>query len=196
MKRVFHIALCLPLILFSEGSGRIHGEAAILFHSEKLTIQVMEDQCILTGEYTFQNPASAPAQQALYYPVSVDSMLPYPDLFQVKDLYNEAVIRFQNQAKGIRFAVTIPAYSMRTFQVTYQQKCPNQMFEYILISTSEWKRPLTRCEILIYMPSKLAIREMSFPMTRLRETDGFQVYYFKQSRFQPNRNLKICWGES
>lgn len=188
------MSICLVMLLTAVKGIAQNG--SILFQIEKIKIEVAKNQCTLTGDYTFQNPASAPVQKTLYYPVVVDSSLPYPHSFQIEDPYSDAIIPHTKSAEGIRFSISIPPYSVRTWRVTYQQKCPEQIFEYILLSTHTWKRPLNRSEILIYVPNDKTILDISLPVKRLEDTEGYHVYYFKQSDFWPDRNLIIHWGES
>jgi hypothetical protein len=197
MKTISHIVPGTRAAVLFIGTMAGYGQqGSILFQSEKIRIVIDQDQCTLTGDYTFQNSVSDSVQKILYYPIVVDSVLPYPHSFQVEDSYSGETLSYIESSEGIQFLISIPPYSMRTWRVTYQQDCLDRIFEYILLSTYTWERPLNRSEIQIFIPKEFSLIDISLPVKRMEDSEGFQVYYFKQSDFLPDRNLTIRWEES
>ncbi len=163
------------------------------FDKEKIRIEISETEYTLTGDYYFRNPTALLCQQQLFYPVVVDSNLPFPHFFEVTDLLEKQSVGFTKTERGILFPIEVPAYGEKVFQVKYKQQAFKPRLEYILTTTSHWNKPLRSADFLISLPEDFELVKCSYHYNKVPDKGNSLFYLIHQDNFDPDKNLVIEW---
>ncbi|MFH1277585.1 MAG: hypothetical protein ABIK65_04325 [Candidatus Eisenbacteria bacterium] len=169
----------------------VAGSPSIAFHGERIVLTVLEGRIRVCGEYRFRNDGPEEAGERLFYPFPVDSMHPAPDTTSI-ETGGEAV-PFRVGARGVAFTAEVPAASMRTYRICYEQECSVPAGCYILTTTAAWPEPLAEAEFEVIVPGGFALTRLSYEPDETEHRDGGTVYRFRRTRFLPDRDLCVEW---
>lgn len=163
------------------------------FFKEKITIEILDEYCVLLGEYFFENLSNTSLTRVFYYPVVVNKSLHFPHFFRVKNNHLNQEIPFTVSKKGISFTIKISPHDITSCKVEYHQKTTQRVFEYILKSTHSWKVPIDSVEIVIEVPKKFKLQSISIPYDRVINQEDKLQYLITRDSFYPDKNLLIKW---
>ena len=104
------------------------------FFKEKISIEIYDEYCVLSGEYFFENLDNSSLTRVFYYPVVVNKSLHFPHFFKVNNNQLNQEIPFTVSKKGISFMIKISPNDTTSFKVEYHQKATQKVFEYMLTS--------------------------------------------------------------
>lgn len=165
------------------------------FFRENINIDICDTSCSLKGAYYFKNVDETPVSRTLYYPFVINHELPVPDSISVFDRTRSAEIKYVLSKSGILFPLEIPERSIVVIDIFYHQKTPASKFEYILLTTQEWHKPLDSAEFRCVIPQGLHISHMSYPFKKINSDAKGTVYSFRKRNFAPEKNLNIKWAD-
>jgi hypothetical protein len=182
------LKILLPILLLSLPLKSQHLD----FFRERISIQIQDPCCIVSGTYYIRNTSDFPVNKIFYYPFSINEDMPFPDSISVFDRIHSKYLKYNRSESGIVFHLAIPPKSILIFDVYYRQRTKGNQFEYILTSTKKWQEALDRAEFLINIPANSDLMYSSYALNEhYSATDRF--YYFKKSDFKPDKNLIISW---
>ncbi len=185
------LATILIGISFSLTAAAAPPGSEISFHSEKISISISENRIEIDAEYYFTGPDNRVSTARLYYPFPVDSLHPFPEDISVNT--NGQDIKFWKSDNGIYFDVSVDTNGTGRVDVRYVQSCLVPSGCYILTSTAEWGKPLTRAEFEITIPWGMEILGCSYePDTVITETDSIK-YLMVREDFLPEEDLCLEW---
>ncbi len=207
LRSRFIFSLVFPLFL------SLHAQP-LQFARERIEVEVLGEECILTGTYYFctsgpttkqplsakePDSANSPFNIILYYPFVVTPELPFPDSIQVTDLRSGQVVQFIESDRGIYFPVSVPPQDTAIYRVRYRQKTPSAKMEYILTSTQKWNRPLKSADFIIRIPQEYQLASLSpsfdsfAPGATGEKNARWKTYFIHRENFMPQSNLTIQW---
>ena len=163
------------------------------FVSEKIEVDINDGFYLITGEYFFHNPYSAPIKRSLFYPFKLDSNLIYPDSIKVLDQENTN-IKFIKSKTGIYFSLEIPSYKTVKYEVFYSQSTNSNKAEYILTTTQKWGKALKKADFVIILPFEFKLQFLSYEFDTVEKTGGKIIYKIHKENFMPVKNLVVEWA--
>ena len=94
---------------------------------------------------------------------------------------------------GVSFSIKVKPNSIIQLKVTYKQKILNNYFEYILTTTSAWKKSLESSTFNIILPHSYLNPVISYNIDSIAAGKEFTRYSFTKENFLPDKNLIIKW---
>lgn len=185
--------LLLGIVLFVCGAAAARN-SSIVFHGEKIVVTVLGDRIRVSGDYHFRNPSAEAAELRLFYPFPVDSAHPFPDSTSVES--GGVSVPFRAGGRGVAFTAEVPAESVRTYRVRYEQRCDVPEGCYILTTTAAWPEPLAEADFEVIIPEPYALVDLSYEAEKTEGGDGTDVYRFRRVRFLPDRDLCVRWRDT
>lgn len=129
------------------------------------------------------------------YPFIVNDSLPFPQKISVKNENNNTYLKFVTEPSGILFLIHVLAKDTVVLTVDFTQQTPYKTMEYILTTTSEWKKPLKEAEYKIKVPDNLYLVYSSLGYDSTKAENKFNYFYIHKKDFMPVKNLIINWHE-
>lgn len=160
-------------------------KSEIDFYAENVIIDIRGDRVHVTGKYFFQNRSSLDKKVTIYYPFPVDSVHAYPDVIMLDR-------SFHKDPGGIYFDISIPARTVDSFKILYQQKLNARHCRYITSTTRHWRRPLKTAAFTVVAPVDIKLI-MNYPVTGAEVINDTAFYYIRLKNFYPLVDLKIQW---
>jgi hypothetical protein len=186
-----HIILFI-LVLFTFRSVLIAQSPR--FIRERIDVFVHDEYAEVVGTYYFYNPHSKPTNNSFYYPFIVNKSSSYPDSISAKFFRTNQEIEFRKSKEGVHFIFNILPKDTCIYQVYYRQKVRQYKMEYILTSTKKWGRPLEFAEYYVHVPNNLELKDLSYKLKLIEESNSRRIYYLKKKNFMPDKNLVVKWG--
>ena len=168
------------------------GARDVSFQKEHLDIIVYDSSCTLEGRYFLENNANRNLRVPIYYPIAVDSSQAFPAEIIVKDEDGQP-IKYRQDDTGISFSVKLPADTISSIFIHYEQNIKQNRFEYIVESTKNWGEPLQKAIINIHVPRNYRLSSTSFPYKKVKKGEDKLIYIIEKEDFYPDKNVIIKW---
>lgn len=165
------------------------------FYKEKIEINVEDNYCNLSCHYYFANTDSLTTNTTIMYPFIVNDSLPFPQKISVKNENDNTYLKYVTESAGILFQIHVLAKDTVVITVGFTQQTPYKVMEYILTTTSEWKKPLKEAEYIIKVPDNLYLVNSSIGYDSTKTENKFNYFYIHKKDFMPVKNLIINWHE-
>ena len=165
---------------------------SISFYQEDLAIYVNDSTCTLKGHYFLKNNTKRDLSIPIYYPIAIDETQNYPDYILLRRSCGKE-IKYQKDSKGIGFSVNIPADSIISIYIEYEQYVYSNNFEYIVESTRSWGEALKKAKIEIHLPHKFRLLKTSFSYNKVKNRADGLIYIIERNNFYPDKNVIIEW---
>lgn len=166
---------------------------SIDFFRENIEIELHDHSVSLNGTYYFRNASELPISVLLNYPFIVNDSLPFPDSITVFDRIHSAPIKHSNSSSAIIFPLEMPAKSIIIIDIFFNQKAIYNEFEYILLTTQKWHKPLELANFKIVVPARLKLNDTSFPFQETTSDEKMTCFSLNKRNFMPQKNLSIVW---
>ena len=165
----------------------------IRFIKEYVTLEIANNNLLVTAEYNFLNTENKPDGVVLAYPFM--GMFPRKVRVEYKKGDKYSKIRFKkiDNEMSISFPIFLESNSELFVSVIYSQELKNNRAGYILTSTKEWKRGLMEARFEIAVSKNLKDVNINYQTNECSETPDYIVYCFKRYDFMPEKNLLISW---
>lgn len=163
------------------------------FFRERIEIGIHHNACDVTGTYYLKNSSEQDMMRMFYYPVVVNDQIDFPDSVRVTKRISGDKIKYIVSERGVSFTLNIPAKSIIVIDVYYHQKISGNAFEYILLTTKNWHKPLDFAEYQITIPADMKITQISYPFKKAFLKNGRSVYTLEKKDFEPDKNIIIRW---
>jgi hypothetical protein len=167
----------------------------VQFQGGTIEITVKEHIACVKGEYYLKNLLKEFKQQSLIYPFIVKDELPFPDSIRVYLLPDSVFIPFKIIPGAIAFSILLDPQSVTCFCVTYFQKTPGHLMEYLLTSTRQWKRPLEFATYIVRLPLQSMIEDFSPEYDQLIRKNNEQILIVRRKNYMPQDNLRLKWKD-
>ena len=166
---------------------------SISFKKEIIEVKIIKDFCTLTGDYFFENDSFNIEETQIYYPFVINNSLLFPDSISVYNISTMQSLPFKILKDGVSFSIKVKPNSIIQLKVTYKQKILNNYFEYILTTTSAWKKSLESSTFNIILPHSYLNPVISYNIDSIAAGKEFTLYSFTKENFLPDKNLIIKW---
>ena len=159
------------------------------FASERVEFEVLPDgaEVEIRGLYRFVNEGAEPLRRSIYFPFAIDDDHPYPHDIQV------STGRPRRIKDGVVFELVLEAEATEEVKIRYRQAAGGHTATYVVTSARGWFEPLDRAELAVYTPADWGAPDMSFPMDRVDDEDGRQVWFTTIETFVPDREFSVSW---
>lgn len=169
------------------------GTSLAQFVREEVSIHVHGDYCTVEGTYEFANTQDHATLWPIFYPLLNTATIPLADSIHVHDGDTGDPIPFERGSNGTSFSISMPPLGSKTVRITYLQRTPKQLMEYVLTTTKHWGRPLAMAIFRVVMPNSLRLTHISIPYgSRVERGDGVE-YIIRKRAFMPRLNLIFQW---
>jgi hypothetical protein len=165
------------------------------FVREEISISVLGESCIVTGEYHFRNESGDTVANQILYPFPHLAGLPEPTTIEAEDLSTHSHVGVSKIAHAALFWISLPPHSERPFRIRYVQPTPSRLMSYILTSTRSWGRPLERATFRLLLPHRYTLTSLSIPADSSWESEEGRTYLLQKACFMPTVNLTFRWKE-
>jgi hypothetical protein len=163
------------------------------FAAERVEMDVAEEQVTVSAEYHLDNPS--PSAQGLHiaYPILISRDRLAPDNVIVDD--RPLPVRAGESGQVVSdFPVAIPAHSIRSFRVRYQQRLLGHEAVYLVTSALSWPRPIDRAIFVIRYPSHWRGVVLSYPVLHRETENGRTTLIAAMQPFRPDREIVLRWA--
>lgn len=159
------------------------------FASERVEFEVLPDgaEVEIRGLYRFVNEGTEPLRRSIYFPFAIDDDHPYPHDIQV------STGRPRRIKDGVVFDVQLDAGAAEEVEIRYRQAASGHTATYVVTSARGWFEPLDRAELVVYTPAEWSDPEISYPMQRVDDHGGRQVWSTTIEAFVPDREFTVAW---
>jgi hypothetical protein len=185
---------CFKIILWAVLVNAAVQAQTLGFKKEKINITLKSSFVYLQGDYYFEDKGPNKFQTYIYYPFVINDSLSYPDSITVFDPGRLKYIPYKKLKEGISFPLNVDPESKNKVQIFYRQKIKYKYFEYILTTTSNWKRPLKRSDFQINIPKSFKDVKLSYKADSLSIYKNYKQYHITKKNFMPEKNLIIKWS--
>lgn len=178
MKKImfFILLLSLNLKIFSQ---------SLDFCREIINIEVHPDSSVLIGEYFFCKESNINTQ--ILYPFAINDSLSFPDSIAIFDEDGKK-IKSHNRKEAAVFQL-----KSNYFKAYYSQKTKKNYFEYILVTTATWGKPLDEAWYNIKIHNSLKLIGLSVPYNNVEKAGNFIIYHAYRKDYMPKKNIVIEW---
>jgi len=182
----------IAILLSAISSG--FAQPSICFVREHVTIDLDSTKGCVSGKYLFRNLKSVASQLPIFFPIPVTQECLAPEEVEVRFADEPLAFSLGPDGKSIRFRVPIEAVAEDTLEIRYCQPLGGHTFTYITTTIKGWGYPLDEAQFEISCPREWQL-DISYPVERTEEKGDIKTYYFHQTSFYPEEDLKIQWSE-
>jgi hypothetical protein len=179
------------------GSSPIGDVFPLVFDSETVRLDVVDDSLEVRAEFTFlcRTPTEAPIP--LFFPFPIDSLLEGARMVSLAfraDAGPSVPTRWEDLqgAPGVRWWVPPCRGDSIVAESVYRQKLLTEYGRYILTTAQLWGRPLRWARFEIRLPPGAEPVAFSYPFER-RSERGEVIYVFEVRDFVPERDVVVRW---
>jgi hypothetical protein len=162
------------------------------FVAELVELDISRESMQVHGIYYVNNPTTASAAFTIGFPINVAAERPAPETVLV-DGHEAAVVPESSQRVSASFSISVPALSVRSFDVRYTQPHRGRRAEYVVTSALTWKRPLDRAVFRIRAAAELGPVRTSYPARIVRSDSVTRNLTIVRQPFVPDREMTITW---
>ena len=164
----------------------------LVFEREIVTLEFNGEYLDVIGEYIFKNYSNKESF-IIGYPFHIDEYTSSP--FDIVVLLGDNRIYYERTSENtILFKLDINKFEKKTVIVKFSQEITNKenpRIEYITKTTRMWGNPLKNAKFVIKIPKIYKIKDISFPVKKIKEENEFSVYYIDIDNFYPTINLVV-----
>jgi len=188
----FTFFLLISLLLISDYAV----SQDLQFYREDLTFEIKDNYFYVEGIYNFCNNGEKEIEQVLFYPFPLDSLYGEVDsitAFDVKVKTSSVIIN--RNKKGFYFVISLQAYGVGKYKVSYRQLLLKNKAEYILVTTQKWNKPFDNARYKLITPLDLEITSISYKPDSTKQVNNNMFYYWNKKDFMPDRNMVIYFDK-
>jgi len=166
------------------------------FERENLRFTVVNDSCLVEGEYVFRNSGADSLFGSVVYPFPSAPDLPLPATVDVSRGDGTFLsLRVPADGQALSLPVSIAPWGVKRYGVRYRQGTPAKRMEYILTSTQTWGTPLAEADVVVMIPAHARLLSTTLPFDSCAVVDTMTRFYAHRVNFYPGSNLVFTWRE-
>jgi hypothetical protein len=165
----------------------------IEFVNEEIELIPSDSACTVNGLYSFRNAGPDSSYNTLFYPFVVNEQLPYPDTINVIDVQSNQHKIFSRSKSGIYISVSIPAFDIALYRISYTQRTADHSMKYILLTTAQWRKPLEQAIYRVRIPKKYKLTSSTLMLPYSYEQNGEYIFEACEENYMPSTDFIIKW---
>jgi hypothetical protein len=178
----------VSLLLLFFGFGKISGQP-ISFVKEEIVFLLDSEYFSVNAIYYFVNNSNQPGNFPIFYPLPFSTDL--LESIEVFDLEKNRKLPYISKDRGVTFDCFVPAGDTLPVNINYRHKHDHRKAEYILTSTSTWKKPLEKATFIVNADANIHISGFSYKPDSSYSKNGREIYTFHKVNFMPEKNFII-----